>query len=102
MFSKSLILSFIDKVTTVALVVCITGTYWTGRLASELRVILGITDISDIIHSFDNGKSSSISQLINGKSRDFQKLLKYFNGATTFASNMLLLFGVLLINFVLY
>ena len=43
-----------------------------------------------------------ISQLINGKSRYLQKLLKFFNGTTTSTFNVLLSFGVLPINFVLY
>ena len=73
-----------------------------GRFALGLPAIAGVTDISDIIHSFDHGKSSSISQLINKKSRDLQKVLKYFNETTTSASNILLLFGFLPINFVLY
>ena len=47
-------------------------------------------------------KSISISQLISGKSRDLQKLVKYFNGTATSAFNVLLLFGVLPINFFLY
>ena len=46
--------------------------------------------------------SNSISYIINGKSRNLQKLLKYFNGTTTSLSNILLLFGVLPISFVLY
>ena len=59
--------------------------------------------IIDVIHSFDHDKSSSISQLINDKSRDFQKLFEYFNGTTTSAFNVLLLSsGVLLFNFILY
>ena len=40
-------------------------------------------------------------QLIKGKLRHLQKLLKYFNGTTTSAFNVLLSAGVLLI-FVLY
>ena len=43
-----------------------------------------------------------ISQLINGKSRYLQKLLKFFNGTATSTFNVLLSFGVLPINFVLY
>ena len=59
--------------------------------------------IIDVIHSFDDDKSGSISQLINDKSRDLQKLFEYFNGTTTFAFNVLLLSsGVLLFNFILY
>ena len=36
---------------------------------------------------------------VNSKSRDLQKLLRYFNGTTTSTSNMLLSFGVLPIIF---
>ena len=52
-------------------------------------------DISGIIHSFDHDKSSYISQLINGKSRDLQKLLQYIKKTTDSASNLLLSSGVL-------
>ena len=38
--------------------------------------------------------SISISQLVNGKLRGLQELFKYFNRTTTYASNVLLLFGV--------
>ena len=68
--------------------------------ALGLPDILGVIDISDIIHSFDYDKSVSVSQLINGKSKDLQKPLKY--GTTNSAFNILLLFRVLPINFVLY
>ena len=67
----------------------------TSGLASGLPGTAGIFDISDIIYSFDHDKSSSVSKLINGKSRDLQTLLKYFNGTTTAASNILLSSGVL-------
>ena len=86
----------------VALVVCIAATFWTSGLAFWLPDILGIIDISDTIHSFDYDNQSSISQLINDKSRGLQKLLKYFNGKRTFASNILLLLGMPSINFVFY
>ena len=77
-FSKNLILSLIDKVTTemqslelfiwnVAPVVCIAATSWTGEIASVFPGILGMIDISDIIHYFDQDKSNSISQLISDK-----------------------------------
>ena len=49
-----------------------------GRLATTAAVL----HISEIIHSFEYDESSSISQLIKGKSRNLQKLLKYFNGTT--------------------
>ena len=54
------------------------------------------------MHYLDHYKSISISQLINGKSRDLQKLRKYFNRTTTSASNVLLSIDVLLIIFILY
>ena len=47
-------------------------------------------------------KSSSISQIMNDKPRDIQKLMTYFNGTTTSASNTLLLFDMLRVIFVLY
>ena len=72
----------------------------TGGLALVLSTNSGVIDISDIIHYFANDNSSFISQLNKGKSRDPPKLHKYFNGATTFASNIL--FGMPPINFVLY
>ena len=74
----------------------------TGGLAFGLPAIIGVIGISDIVHSFANDKSSPTSQLMKGWWSDLQKLLKYFNGTTTFASNILLLFGVLPINFVFY
>ena len=94
-------LSLIDKVTTgtqsfalfiwnVTTFACIADTSWTGGLASGFPVILDFINIWDIIHSSDYDKSSFISQLINGKWRDLQKLLKYFNGTATSASNVLL------------
>ena len=82
----------------VAPVVYVDSMARTGRLAGTA----GILDISDIIQHLDHDKSSSISQLIKGKLRDLQKLLKKFNRITTSASNILLLFGVNPITFVLY
>ena len=61
-----------------------------------------VIDISDIIHAFDHAKAISVSQLINSKSRDLKKLLKYFNGTTTSVPNIFLLFCVVPVNFVLY
>ena len=43
-------------------------------------------DISDITQFFIHLKSSSMSQLINGKKIYLQKLLKYFNGTTASVS----------------
>ena len=69
----------------------------TGLSASTAAVL----DTSDIKQFFAHLKSSSISQLIKDKSRDFQKLFKYFNGTTASTSNLLLLADVLPIIFVL-
>ena len=102
--SKNLMLLCIDKVTTwkqnllfiwnVALVVVVGA-----GLAPTTATVL---DISDILQFIDHGKSGSISQLIKDKLRDFQKLLKYFNGTTTSVSYLLLSAVVLLVIFVLY
>ena len=73
----------------------------TGGLVSGLAGIVSVIDNSNFIHSFDHDKSSSTSELINGKSKNLQKLLKYFNGTTNSMSNVLLLSGVLPIIFVL-
>ena len=45
----------------------------------ESTSTLGVIDISYSIHFSDHEKSSSISELINSKSRNLQKLLKFFN-----------------------
>ena len=81
-----MILSFIDNLTTgtqglvlliwnVAQVVYLDGLSATGGIAFGVPAILGVIDISDIMQSFNHDKSSYISQLINGKSRDLRKLL---------------------------
>ena len=59
-------------------------------------------DISYITQFFHHVKSSSILQFIKGKSRDLQKLLRYFNGATSSTFMSLLSGRLLLIIFVLY
>ena len=82
-------------------VVCIAATSRIDGLASGLPGTADVIDFSDIIHYFDHDKSSSISKLTKGKSRDLEKQPKYFNGMTTSASNILLLFGALPIIFVL-
>ena len=51
---------------------------------------LGVIDISNIIDYFDHSKSSSISQLMNSKSRYPKKSLNYFSGATTYMPSVLL------------
>ena len=48
-----------------------------------------------------NDKSRSTSQLILGKSRDPQEMLKYLREATTFVFNSQLLLSVLPLSFVL-
>ena len=63
--------------------------------------MLDVADISDIIHSFNHDKSSSISESIIGKSRNLQELFKYFNGTTASAFNVLSA-GVRPIIFALY
>ena len=45
----------------------------------EPPTTLGVIDISYSIHIFDHDKSSSISELLNSKSRHLQKFLKYFH-----------------------
>ena len=62
----------------------------------------GVLDVSEITQSFNYDKSSSISQLIKSKSRNLQKLLKYFHGKTTSVSNVLLPASVLPVILVLY
>ena len=76
-----------------------------GRLGGLAFALAGTSEalyISDIILSFNHDKSSSIFDLINGKLRNLQKVHKHFNGTSSFAFNVLLSFGVLPINFVLY
>ena len=98
-------LSFTEKVLVlfiwnVAPAVYISATVRTGKFASQLPDTLGVINISDTMHSFYHDKSSSISQLINGKSGNLRTLLKCFNGTTTSAFNVLLSFGDVPINFV--
>ena len=65
--------------------VVVAGLARLGELAAGLAAIAGVLDNSDIMESLDHDKSSSILQLIKGKLRDHQKLLKYFNETTTSA-----------------
>ena len=83
-------------------VVCVAVLTWAGGLAFGLAVTGAVLDISEFMQFRDHDKSGSISQLINGKSRHHQKLLKYFNGTTTSVSKLLLWTGVFPILFVLY
>ena len=100
-FSIDLLLPFIGKVTketwslvlfilNITPVVCVASIY-------PLQVFLNISEIAQF---FDHVKASFISQLF--KSRNLQKLLKYFYRTTTATSNLLLSFRVLPIIFVLY
>ena len=62
--------------------------YTTG--ATFESVALNALGTSDITQYFDH--AGSVSQLIKGKSRDYQKLFKHYNGTTTSAFNLLSLF----------
>ena len=81
MFSKNLILSFVDKVTigiynlalfisNVTSEVSVDGISEFDELAFGLAGTSRVLDISDIIHFLHHGKSSPTSKLIKGKSRD--------------------------------
>ena len=61
----------------VALVVCLPATAGTGGLALVLPAILGVIEISDIIHSFDHNKSNPISQLMTNPeiSKNYSNIL---------------------------
>ena len=84
-----------------AVVVVVAETCVIGGTGTGLASISGVLYILDIIQFFDYDKLSSISQLINSKLGDFQKILKKSNRATTSVSNVLLLIGILHIIFVL-
>ena len=73
-----------------ALTVDFDGSVAVGGSSSKFLATVTGLDIWVIIQFLDYGKSASVSQLAKGKSRNLQKLLKYFNGATTFVSNILL------------
>ena len=73
----------------VAPVVCIAATAGTVGLVFEFPANAGLIDILDIIHPFDHDNSSSVLQLIVGKLRNLQKLLKYFNGTTTSTATLM-------------
>ena len=70
----------------------------TGRFPATAVVL----DISDTRQYLDHDKSSSVLQVIKGKLKDLQKLLKYFNGTTTSVFNVLLSPAVLATISVLY
>ena len=75
-----------------------------GGLAFALAGTSGVLYISDTMHSFDHGKSSSVSQLINDKSRNSKNSSNTLTGQQLLCLlfNLLLSLGVLSINFVLY
>ena len=83
-------------------VVRVAALTWAGGLAYGLAVTGAVLDISEFIQFRDHDKSGSILQLIKGKSRHHQKLLKYFNGTTTSVSKLLLWAGAFPIIFALY
>ena len=103
-YSKNLMLSFIDKVTTrvagwcssCCCCCCWWCNCWNGSHCSA------VVDVSDVMQYYVYVKSSSICQLIKGKSRDLQKLLKYFNETITSLSNVFLSAVVLPIIFALH
>ena len=74
-----------------------------GATIGGLPTCATLTVISAKTQFLDQVKINSTSQLINGISKLFQKLLKCFSGITTFASvNESLSFGVFPIIIVLY
>ena len=50
-----------------------------GQKQVKPPTTLAVIDISYSIQFFDDDKSSSISELLNSKSRNLKKLLKHFN-----------------------
>ena len=89
-------------ISSVAFKVFNSGTRSVGKTAFRLVGTSGVVYICDIIQLHNHHKSRSISELIRGKLKDLQKLLKYINGITTFVSNALLSTGVLPIILALY
>ena len=67
-----------------------------------LAATAAVLDIPEITHFIYYGKPSSISQLIKGKSRGLQKLLKCFYETATSVSSLLVLAGVPPVIFVFY
>ena len=104
-FSKNLMLLFIDKVIILPLCcsssLCCWNTVsrwisgWIGWCFRSSWYFRNYTIFQDY-------KSSSIPQLIKGTSIDLQKLLKYFGGTTTSVLHILLLTSVLVIISVFY
>ena len=89
------------KISTIYLKSCTVNVSAIARLG-ELTITGAVLYFSDFTQFFNHDKSSSISLLIKGKSKDLQKLLKYSNETTTSAFNVLLLICVFPIIFVLY
>ena len=91
--SKNLVLLFIDKVTmgTQSLALFIWNVAQVVNVASAglSPVTATALDISEFTQFFDHDKLRSISKLIKRNSKDLQKLLRYFNGTTTSASNLI-------------
>ena len=96
--SKNLAL-FVRNVDAVA---DVARTYWKGETASGLTAVSGVLDILDVTQLLDHYKARSTSQLIRGKSKDLQALLRYFIRATTSIFLMLLSFVKLPFIFALY
>ena len=96
--SKNLAL-FVRNVDAVA---DVARTYWKGETASGLTAVSGVLDISNVTQLLDHYKARSTSQLIRGKSKDLQALLRYFIRATTSIFLMLLSFVKLPFIFALY
>ena len=88
-------------ISNVAIVVNSSGRCAIGVLIAGLAGASALFNISGNKQSIDHAKSSSTSQLIKGKSRDLQNLLKYSNGPTTVMFNARLLTAVLSIIFAL-
>ena len=66
-----------------ALVVDIAASAKANRLAFGLPANEAVLYTSDDMKVLVQDKSTSISQLTKGKLKDFQKLIKYFNGTTS-------------------
>ena len=76
--SKNSNISLASSIWNIAPVVAVTTSYSISSAFGSPA--LNVLDISDNTQFFDHLKSSSISQLSNGESRDVQKLRKYFHG----------------------
>ena len=108
---KTFILRLIDKVTNkkiklsvIGLTCCSICLYCCHVGNSRITIWITRHVINIIIRYYKCFLTiiNQVLQLINDKSRNLQKLLKYFHGITTSVSNVSILFGMLSINFVLY